>query len=103
MRVNYDRLYAFHNKIMEREKNKGYKMKTLNIEVNDSVYEHILFFLQNLPKDMVKISKQIEPNQMVELSTKEKVEELFKTKNIEPFKDIQDPVAWQKSMRDEWE
>ena len=78
-------------------------MKTLNIEVNDSVYEHILFFLQNLPKDMVKISKQIEPNQIVKLSTKEKVEELFKTKDIEPFKDIEDPIAWQKSMRDDHE
>jgi hypothetical protein len=78
-------------------------MKTLNIEVNDSVYEHILFFLQNLPKDMVKISKQIEPKQNAKLSTKEKVEELFKTKNVEAFRDIKDPLAWQKSVRDEWE
>ncbi|MDQ7083487.1 MAG: hypothetical protein Q9M36_00465 [Sulfurovum sp.] len=78
-------------------------MKTLNIEINDSVYEHILFFLQNLPKGMVKISKQIEQSKIIELSTKEKVEELFKTKSSEPFKEIQDPIAWQKSMRDEWE
>jgi len=78
-------------------------MKTLNIEINDSVYEHILFFLQNLPKGMVKISKPKETKRTIKLSTKEKVEELFNAKNSEPFKEIQDPIAWQKSMRDEWE
>ena len=37
-------------------------MKTLQIEVSDSIYEHILFFLQNLPKDKIKISNNIQLN-----------------------------------------
>ncbi len=70
-------------------------MKTINLQINDSIYEHILFFLQNLPKDMITISKDID--------TKDKITKLFEENNIDAFKDIKDPISWQKSMRDEWE
>ena len=70
-------------------------MKTINLQINDSIYEHILFFLQNLPKDMITISKDID--------TKDKITKLFEENNIDAFKDIKDPINWQKSMRDEWE
>ena len=31
-------------------------MQTLKLEVNNSIYEHIIFFLQNLPKNLINIS-----------------------------------------------
>ena len=36
------------------------------------------------------------------ISIKNQMEELFKNSNINTFKEIKDPVSWQKSMRDEW-
>ncbi|HIP26904.1 MAG TPA: hypothetical protein EYG80_04540 [Flavobacteriaceae bacterium] len=36
-------------------------MQTLKIEVSNSIYEHIIFFLQSLPKNLINISYEIEP------------------------------------------
>jgi hypothetical protein len=36
-------------------------MQTLRIEVSNSIYEHILFFLQNLPKNLINISHETKP------------------------------------------
>ena len=72
-------------------------MKTINIEVSDSVYEHIMFFLKNLPKDVIRFNKK------QEISTKDEVKKLFENSDIKAFQDIEDPLVWQKSMRDEWE
>lgn len=33
-------------------------MQTIKIEVSDSIYEHILFFLKNLPKNLIRIETQ---------------------------------------------
>jgi hypothetical protein len=67
-------------------------MKTLQIEVSDSIYEHILFFLQNLPKDKIKISNNIQLDKPSISSTKEKIKELFESKEIELFKKIEEPL-----------
>ena len=72
-------------------------MKTINIEVNDTIYEHIMFFLKNLPKDMIRFNKK------EKISTKDEVKKLFEKSDIEVFKEVKDPLVWQKSIRDEWE
>ena len=36
-------------------------MQPLRIEVSNSIYEHILFFLQNLPKNLINISHETKP------------------------------------------
>jgi len=36
-------------------------MQALKIEVSNSIYEHIIFFLQSLPKNLINISHEIEP------------------------------------------
>jgi hypothetical protein len=35
-------------------------MQTLKIEVSNSIYEHIIFFLQSLPKNLINISHETE-------------------------------------------
>ena len=78
-------------------------MQTLKIEVSNSIYEHIIFFLQSLPKNLINISYEENTNNTSKDSIKNQMEELFRTSNIQAFKELKDPVSWQKSMRDEWE
>ena len=78
-------------------------MQTLKIEVSNSIYEHIIFFLQSLPKNLINISYEENTNNTSKDSIKNQMEELFRTSNIQAFKEVKDPVSWQKSMRDEWE
>jgi hypothetical protein len=33
-------------------------MKQITININPSIYEHIMFFLQNLPKNLIDIQPQ---------------------------------------------
>lgn len=76
-------------------------MRTIKIDVNDSIYEHIIFFLKNLPSNMVKI---YEPKSDIAFNnTKDEIENIFKNSDIVAFKDIKDPVEWQRSLRDEWQ
>ena len=78
-------------------------MQTLKIEVSNSIYEHIIFFLQSLPKNLISISHEKKINNTSTHSIKLQIEELFNSSDITAFKEIKDPVSWQKSMRDEWE
>ena len=79
-------------------------MQTLKIEISNSIYEHILFFLQSLPKNLINISYETEVVNHQPKSLKSEIQELFnKNYNIQAFKTIKDPVEWQKSIRDEWE
>ncbi|MBU1669206.1 hypothetical protein KKC13_12375 [bacterium] len=78
-------------------------MRTLRVEVSDTIYEHIIFFLKSLPKNLINISDDREHKVDNKNSIKNQVEELFSTYKINSFQDIKDPIAWQKSMRDEWE
>ncbi len=79
-------------------------MQTLRIEVSNSIYEHILFFLQSLPKNLIRISHEAKPTLSQKNSIKNDIKELFSTNpNMQLFQEIKEPVEWQKSMRDEWE
>ena len=78
-------------------------MRTLRIDVSDSIYEHIIFFLKSLPANLIRISDEKENKNYQNNSIKNQVEELFNTSNIKTFQTIEDPVTWQKNMRDEWE
>ncbi len=76
-------------------------MKTIKIDINDSVYEHILFFLKSLPSNLVKIQEVNSKESKID--TKKRIEEIFSKNDIVAFKDIEDPVKWQRELRDEWE
>jgi hypothetical protein len=79
-------------------------MRTLKIEVSESIYEHIIFFLRNLPKNLIRVSDDKEVvSYKNNNNIKKRVEELFNSNNIQTFQNIKDPLTWQKSVRDEWE
>ena len=75
-------------------------MHTITLQVKDSMYEHFLYLLKNLnPKEIKVVDEKLsKPN----LSLKSELQELFNNSDITVFKDIADPVAWQKEQRDEW-
>ncbi|CAA6824454.1 MAG: Unknown protein [uncultured Sulfurovum sp.] len=78
-------------------------MQTIKIEVSNSIYEHIIFFLQSLPKNLINISHENNVEEIPNDSIKNQMKELFTNSDITAFKEIDNPVSWQKSMRDEWE
>ena len=67
-------------------------MQQITININPSIYEHIMFFLQNLPKNLVDIE---EPKKVSPLAQPSK-----KAFGILKGK-IKDPVSWQREIREE--
>jgi predicted transcriptional regulator len=50
-------------------------MYKVSLEINSSIYDHIMFFLENLPKNLVKIKQEVQ-------SKKQFGKEIFNLKNI---------------------
>lgn len=71
-------------------------MKTIKIEMNDSIYEHILFFLKNLPKNLIRIETQDKINKPPKEKPTSKAFGILKNK-------AKDPLAWQNELRNESE
>ncbi len=69
-------------------------MQQITININPSIYEHIMFFLQNLPKNLIDIQAQNIKQVPSKTSASSKAFGLLDGK-------IKDPVAWQKAMREE--
>jgi len=69
-------------------------MQQITINVNPSIYEHIMFFLQNLPKNLVDIQSTDKNHQIYKPSKKSEVFGILKGK-------IEDPVQWQRDIREE--
>lgn len=78
-------------------------MKNFNLSIEDSKAEVVIALLRSLPFDLNvienknELSKSEKPKTMKELG---KV--LAKMKGTNMFSDIEDPVEWQKRIRDEW-
>ncbi len=73
-------------------------MHTVKLQIEDSIYKNIMFLLTNLKLKGLEIKEE----SVINLTTREKVKDLFKRKQANIFKDIEDPVKWQKEQRDEW-
>jgi len=69
-------------------------MQQITINVNPSIYEHIMFFLQNLPKNLVDIESSDKTYLKYKPSKKSEVFGILKGK-------IEDPVQWQRELREE--
>lgn len=66
-------------------------MHQITININQSIYEHIMFFLKNLPKNLIDIQSE---TKVKNLSTSMKAFGILKGR-------IKDPVQWQKDIREE--
>lgn len=73
-------------------------MHRLVLDVNDSVMDKIVYFLNHLPQKDVKIVK----DEVLVLQQKEQKILDFSNFHVNAFKNIDDPVAWQKKQREEW-
>jgi hypothetical protein len=69
-------------------------MRQITININPSIYEHIMFFLQNLPKNLIDIQY---PNKKIPTSSNLSSSKAFGILNGK----IKDPVKWQKEIREE--
>jgi len=72
-------------------------MHTVKLEIEDDIYQNIMFLLNNLNLKGLEI-KEEENNK----NTKYKMQQLFKEKKINLFTSIDDPLAWQDQQRDQW-
>ena len=77
-------------------------MYRITLEINSSIYEHIMFFLENLPKNLVNIKQERESK------IKKPIEKsiVSKMKNLqgvgkELYQDI-DSDIYIKELRSEW-
>ena len=74
-------------------------MHRLILDVNENVVDKIIYFLNHLPQKDVKIIK----DEVLDKRRSKKGCIDFSKFNVEAFKDIGDPVAWQKEQRSEWD
>ena len=77
-------------------------MHKITLEINSSIYEHIMFFLENLPKNLVNIKQEIG----VKSKKDTKQSFILKMKNLqgvgkELYQDI-DSDTYIKELRNEW-
>ena len=74
-------------------------MHQITINVNQSIYEHIMFFLKNLPKNLIDIEFESK-NQNTPISLSK-----FHSTSSDAFGilngRIKDPMQWQRDIREE--
>ena len=70
-------------------------MHTVQLKIDNSIYNNVMFLLNNLKLEglYIKETKEV---------TKKTNSLDFSKYKVEAFKDIEDPVKWQQSIRDEW-
>ena len=69
-------------------------MQTLKIEVSNSIYEHIMFFLQNLPKNLINISYETKMNSTTKNPVKTKSQRGVFQSYADPQKQLLEKNAW---------
>ena len=78
-------------------------MYKVTLEINSSIYAHIMFFLENLPKNLVNIKQEIKSK---------KLDRVHVHNSISKFKNLQgvgkelyqgiDSDAYIRELRNEW-
>lgn len=83
---------------MKKNLSKEMGMHTIKLNVGDGIYAHLMFLLKNLKTNELEI---IEDEEKELAKKKENID--FSRFQIDAFKDIKDPLAWQKEIRSEWD
>jgi len=79
-------------------------MKTLQLKIEDSLYETLLPMLKSLPEEKIEIvEKQIGDGETLNLDEEKPFNIMQYVGKIKSFAKIKDPVAWQKEIRSEWD
>jgi len=74
-------------------------MQQITINVNPSIYEHIMFFLQNLPKNLVDIHFEQDKSSENIATTKESLRGVFQ-RYADPKKVSLEKDAWKNYLLD---
>jgi len=69
-------------------------MRTLKIEVSNSIYEHIIFFLQSLPKNLINISYETKPMTTLEKNSESRSLRGVFQSYADPQKQVLEKEAW---------
>ncbi len=82
-------------------------MYKVTLEINSSIYSHIMFFLENLPKNLLNIKQEVEGYKNIAPR-----DEIYQKNSIAKIKSLQgigkelyqgiDSDAYIKELRDEW-
>lgn len=73
-------------------------MHIVKLKIEDDIYQNMMFLLKSLNLKGLEIKEEVG----LQKNTKETISNLFKTKKITAFANIDDPLAWQKQQREEW-
>jgi len=70
-------------------------MHTVQLKIDNSIYNNVMFLLNNLKLKGLEIKE--------ENVSEDKLDSLdFSQYKVKAFENIDDPVKWQQSIRDEW-
>ena len=70
-------------------------MRAIHIKVQDDLYHTVISFLKRFePQGVIIEEKNTQADEL---------KALLQHSNVTPFKKIDDPLLWQKTMRNEWE
>ena len=75
-------------------------MKTLQLTIDDNLYDTLLALLKGLPKNKIKI---IEDSKTQIIANETSIDINQFAGKIKSFAAIKDPVAWQREIRSEWD
>lgn len=71
-------------------------MQTITIDVQDDVLDKVMTLLSLFPQEELTIRTEIKENLPIEKKVN------FSDFKITAFSQVEDPVAWQRQIRDEW-
>jgi len=77
-------------------------MQTLRIEVSNSIYEHILFFLQNLPKNLITISHETKASTTLKKRVKNRSQRGVFQAYADPQKQLLESEAWKNHLLEKY-
>ena len=78
-------------------------MYKVTLEINSSIYAHIMFFLENLPKNLVNIKQEIRTKKLDRVHTHSSISKFKNLQGVgkELYQGI-DSDAYIKELRNEW-
>ena len=72
------------------------KTQRIQLDVSSDIFDKVMFFLKNLPKDKVIVKCDTSSKRAKDETIFSKTAGLLSSRGI-------DPVAWQNEMRSEWD
>ena len=78
-------------------------MYKVTLEINSSIYSHIMFFLENLPKNLLNIKQEVQTKKLDNIHTHSSISKFRNLQGVgkELYQGI-DSDAYIKELRNEW-